>query len=167
MPPSCSSSLTRHSIASRRSGPTRLTSTSTVVFHGEEAIRSEWWALVLQSAQAQASQELVSDRVALLADQQALEQARERWVAEAATLQAQVQASQNAERLASAQATQLQYRVDQLQDHLRALTEERDAAQAWAAQAETALLASSAEAAPAGTGFWPRTTGSAAILHFA
>ncbi len=102
------------------------------------ALAGEWWALALQSAQVQASQELVTDRAVLLTDQQALAQARERWAAEAAMLQAQIQASQDAERLASAQSTQLQYRVDQLQDHLRALTDERDAAQARAAQAETA-----------------------------
>lgn len=102
------------------------------------ALAGEWWALALQSAQTQASQALVSDRAVLQADRQALEQARERWAAEATTLQTQLQASQDAERLASAQATQLQYRVDQLQDHLRALTDERDAAQARAAQAETA-----------------------------
>ena len=91
-------------------------------------LAGEWWALAIEHARSVAEVALAADRAALEHEVQALKRDREAFAAEAAALREQVSAANHKAELATAQTAELQRLAVRLEEQLKEVGRQRDAA---------------------------------------
>jgi len=99
-------------------------------------LAGEWWALAIEHARSVAEVALAADRAALEHDVQALKRDREAFAAEAAGLREQVSGANHNAELAIAQTAELQRLAVRLEEQLKEVGRQRDAAIAQAADGD-------------------------------
>lgn len=100
-------------------------------------LAGELWRLALESAKDNAQKAVAADRIAVQEAQAALQTERKAFALEATSLRSDVEAAAHAERVAIAQAAELKRLTIQLEGQLTELAQQRDAALARAADAES------------------------------
>ena len=100
-------------------------------------LAGELWRLALESAKDNAQKAVAADRKAIQEAQAALQTERKAFALEATSLRSDVEAAAHAERVAIAQAAELKRLTIQLEGQLTELAQQRDAALARTADAES------------------------------